>query len=181
MMISDQFRVLKQNLLRAVSQVQIVTAMLLLLLPCYSWFSFNFYLTKIQVPQEWEQFQVQETQIIQALQEFKNKNHEYPEHLSLLVPDYLHMPIWESGNWNWSFDYTISEGGEFVLFATIPHHWFGRPARGICSSQPNGLVDCQIRAICGYLKGAEVHSPPIDPNQSLRQFWGNEQNSPCKN
>ena len=177
-MMSDPFRVLKQKLLRTVSQIQIVTAILILLLPCYSWFSFNFYLTKIQVPQEWAQFQAQESQITQALRDFKNKNQAYPEHLSLLLPDYLDTPIWESGNW--TYYYTLPEHDEFVLSATIPQHWFGRPARSTCHSQPNGRIDCQIRVVCGYLKGAEVLLS-IDPNQSLRQFWTNEQNSPCKN
>lgn len=173
---SHPFHTLKQNLSRTASQIQIVTAILILLLPCYSWFSFNFYLTKIQVPREWAQFQAQETQLIQALQEFKNKNQAYPEHLSLLLPDYLPTPIWESDIW--TYYYTIPESGEFDLYATIPQHWFGRPARSTCQSQQNGLIDCQIRVVCGYLKGAEVQLP-IDPNQSRRQFWTNEQNNPC--
>jgi hypothetical protein len=178
-MMSDPFRVLKQKLSRTVSQIQIVTAILILLLPCYSWFSFNFYLTKIQVPREWAQFQAQETQLIQALRDFKNNNQAYPENLSLLLPDYLNTPIWESGNW--TYDYTLSEAGEFALLATIPQHWFGRPAGSTCHSQQNGPIDCQIYIVCGYLKGAEVQLRLIDPNQSLRQFWTNEQNSPCKN
>jgi hypothetical protein len=176
---TNQFSVLKQIMSRKLSQVPLVASILLLFLPCYSWFLFHLYVTTIQIPREWEQFRVQERQIIQALREFKNQNNEYPEHLSLLVPDYLDTPLWESGKW--SFHYGKYEDGEFGLFMSVPKYWFGWPARSACRSQLNDLIDCNLHVICGYLKGAEVLSGPIDPNQSLRQFWGNEQNSLCKN
>lgn len=176
---TDPFGEIKQIFLKRLSRIAFLAGILLLLLPCYSWLLVRSYQITIQIPREREQFEEEERQIVQALRRFKIKNHQYPERLTTLVPDYLDVSIEKSEKW--SFHYGLYEDGEFFLSANIPQSWFGWPARRVCRSQPNESLDCNFYFVCRYKQGIEVLTDPIDQNQSFRQVLGKHQTNPCTN
>lgn len=168
----------KQTFSKKLSRITVVASVLLLLLPCYSWFLFRSYQITIEIPREWGQFEEREKQIIQALRDFKTSNHYYPEHLTALVPHYLDSIVWESDGG--SFHYGVYEDGEFFLSANVPKSWFGWPTRRSCRSQDE-LTECNFQFICGYMQGVEILTEPIGQEQPTRQFLRRPQTNPCSN
>jgi hypothetical protein len=174
----NRFGAIKQGLFKKQSWIALLASTLLLFLPSYSWFLIRSYQTTIQIPREQRQFEEQEKQIIYALRNFKIKNHQYPERLAQLAPDYIDTLVENSEKWSF---YYGTDDGEFTLAANVPQSWFGWPTRRVCHSGQNETLDCDFRFVCRHKQGIEFLTEPIYQNQSFSQVFGTRQTNPCTN
>lgn len=158
---------------RKVDFVLSICITLILLMPVYSWFLIRLYQTQIQIPKEWNQFIQEEQQILQALQEYKNQSHIYPDSLSTLEQE---LPNIQPKKW--SFQYELYENNEFSLSATIPKSWFDWPAKRVCQSQYNAPPTCNFHYICSYKYGIQSLMDSTIQESPSRSMFGHT-NYPC--